>query len=97
MKVSKGGKRRGMRDIREHIIDTTETSDFNLTPFDGYNEIWGEVREEIVRCKDCVDCTEEGIYTPQYYCCSRHWNYQSWQGTPTEPDGFCKWGKRKKQ
>lgn len=53
------------------------------------------VKEEIVRCKDCADCTEEGIYTPQYYCRSRHWNYQSWQGTPIDPDGFCKWGKRK--
>lgn len=53
------------------------------------------VKEEIVRCIDCEDCSEEGIYTPQYYCCSRHWNYHGWQGTPTDPDGFCKWGKRK--
>ena len=81
--------------MREHIIDTTEEIDYRLTPFDGYCEVWGEVREEIVRCKDCEDCTEEGVYTPQYYCRSSHWNYLSWQGTPTEPDGFCKWGKRR--
>lgn len=53
------------------------------------------VKEEIIRCKDCADCTEEGIYTPQYYCNSRHWN-SGCCSTPTEPDGFCKWGKRKK-
>ena len=55
------------------------------------------VKEEIVRCRDCADCTEEGIYTPQYYCRSIQWNHQSWQGTPTDPDGFCKWGKRKEK
>ena len=51
--------------------------------------------EEIVRCRDCDYCTEEGIYTPQYYCNNMHWHYLSWQGTSTEPDGFCKWGKRR--
>lgn len=55
------------------------------------------VKEEIVRCKDCADCTEEGIYTPQYYCNNRHWHYLSWQGTSTDPNGFCKWGKRKEK
>ena len=53
------------------------------------------VKEEIVRCKDCADCTEEGIYTPQYYCGSRHWNSGCCR-TPTDPNGFCAWGKRKK-
>ena len=53
------------------------------------------VRERIVRCKDCEYCTEEGIYAPQYYCNNMHWHYLSWQGTPTDPNGFCKWGKHK--
>ena len=52
------------------------------------------VKEEIVRCKDCADCTEEGIYTPQYYCGSRRWN-RGCCATPTDPNGFCKWGKRR--
>ena len=48
--------------MREHIIDTTETNDFNLTPFDGYCEVWGEIREKIVRCRDCEMCKEQEIY-----------------------------------
>lgn len=55
-----------------------------------------KVREEIVRCRDCADCTEEGIYTPQYYCGSRHWNSGCCR-TPTDPNGFCAWAERKKQ
>lgn len=52
------------------------------------------VKEEIVRCKDCADCNEESVYTPQYYCLSKHFNNGCY-GTPTNPDGFCFWGRRK--
>ena len=81
--------------MAEHIVEMMDVVCYGGTIQQIPNA--NKIREEIVRCCDCADCTEEGIYTPQYYCHNRRWHYLGWQGTPTEPDGFCKWGKRKKQ
>ena len=78
--------------MREHIIDTTETNDFNLTPFDGYCEVWGEVREEIVRCRDCEHYRSHELFPIESApdICIR-----IPYGINVEPNGFCKWAKKK--
>lgn len=78
--------------MREHIIDTTEAIDYHLTPFDGYCEVFGEVREEIVRCKDCA-YSEETLSGINGYICMRIDNPRYWLSVGA--GGFCAWGKRK--
>lgn len=46
--------------------------------------------DAIVRCGECKHCSEEGVYTPAYYCL-RH---SPLCGVPTDPSGFCAWGER---
>lgn len=48
---------------------------------------------EVVRCEECDQCSEEGIYTPAYFCL-RH---SPLCGVPTNPHGFCAWGKRRER
>lgn len=86
--------------MREHIIDTTEAIDYHLTPFDGYCEVWGEIREEIVRCKDCEHAIE--LESGMFDCTSNL--VETWDYTLDKPkinivppNGFCFCGKRKKQ
>ena len=81
------------KQVYEYIVKLGHEAFFDDFGFEVFEEC--DVVEEIVRCKDCADCTEEGIYTPQYYCGSRHWNSGCCR-TPTDPNGFCAWGKRKK-
>lgn len=46
--------------------------------------------EEIVRCKDCKWCVEDGAFFEcRHFSCHISWN----EGQ--EPDGFCAWGERK--
>lgn len=80
------------KQVYEYIVRLGHEAFYDDFSFEVFEEC--DVVEEVVRCRDCVDCNEEGIYTPQYYCLSKHWN-SGCSGTPTDPDGFCKWGKRK--
>ena len=50
--------------------------------------------EEIVRCRDCKHCNDEGIHTPAYFCLNDHFVRPSY-AMPTEPNGFCAWGERR--
>ena len=45
--------------------------------------------ETVVRCKDCCHCIHNEFFDT-YHC----WKF-SWS-TPTERDGFCLWGERRK-
>ena len=78
--------------MAEHVVELIDVALYG----DMMQSIPNKIGEEIVRCRDCEDCNDEGIYTPQYYCVSRHWN-RSWCGIPTDPNGFCKWGKKKEK
>ena len=55
-----------------------------------------ERREEIVRCRDCMHCNDEGIYTPAYFCLNDHFVRPSY-AMPTEPNGFCAWAERRER
>lgn len=65
--------------------------------------------EEIVRCRDCKHATElvddEGLPIEgleDWFSCHGNlvtsWDYYNDEpkSNPVEPDGFCKWGERKK-
>ena len=80
--------------MREHIIDTTETNDSYLTSFDGYCEVCGEVREEIVHCRDCA-YSEKTISGINGYICVRIDDPRCWLSVGA--GGFCAWGKRKEK
>ena len=47
--------------------------------------------DAIVTCWECAHCSEEGIYTPTYFCL-RH---SPLNGIPTYAHGFCAWGTRR--
>ena len=48
----------------------------------------GEVKGEIVRCRDCK-------HYENYTCNS--WQWHNWDAPiEVEPDGFCAWGERRK-
>lgn len=55
----------------------------------------GELRERVVRCRDCANAIDH-LRTKQLDCLHfAQWDYYNdepgiW---PVEPDGFCKWGK----
>ena len=65
-----------------------------------------ELREEIVRCQDCafayrVHWPESCDIPPEFLNCHGPlvalWDYE-WdrpKDNPVEPDGYCKWGKRR--
>lgn len=52
---------------------------------------YGTIHEEIVRCRDCkfYDTDWESEAHPGRWWCDESWHYR-------EPDGFCKWGERRK-
>lgn len=52
------------------------------------NDNGGELREEIVRCRDCEHCNEE-----HYGAWGRVWHCERFGDV--EPDGYCKWGERR--
>lgn len=64
-------------------------------------------REEIVRCRDCsfayrVFWPESCDVPEEFLNCHgplvAHWDYEHDEPAknPVEPDGFCKWGRRRK-
>lgn len=47
--------------------------------------------EKVVRCQDCAKCEEKAIFGPRTVLeCGR-------TDLVVEPDGFCKWGKRRRE
>lgn len=46
------------------------------------------LREEIVRCRDCKFGVDGGKYCAEG--CADSWDWRN-----VEPDGFCKWGERR--
>lgn len=64
---------------------------------DGHEGHW-LTGEEIVRCMDCEHIHEHDMRAyggdhDQLLC--HHFSMSSSAGWPVEPDGFCKWGKRR--
>ena len=51
----------------------------------GYDHYEFELKEEIVRCRDCANY-EYREHLGRSYCCGEY---------ATEPDGFCAWAERK--
>lgn len=76
--------------MSEYIIECEYDVDVGLIP--------GELREEVVRCRDCVF-----MHTVRHWLgmdvdeCWLHADPESGAlgKERTEPDGFCKWGKRR--
>lgn len=69
--------------MTEYIIDATDAvigDDFDARAWFG-----PRLREEIVRCRDCVHCMS---YWQSDYC-----DYFS--HVTNNPDGFCAWGERR--
>ena len=65
------------------------------------NDNGGELREEIVRCRDCMHshedrrCTSTG-WVDVLVCESKQWSTSSLMPNHTvKDDGFCAWGKRR--
>lgn len=61
------------------------------------NDNGGELREEIVRCKDCSYMRKSWngkrpAFVPDGFFCAYWGGHELW-----EPDGFCKWGERREQ
>lgn len=55
------------------------------------NDNGGELREEIVRCKDCKHYIDHAwVWLTDVGDICRFWN--SGAGVKVEPDGFCAWG-----
>lgn len=46
-------------------------------------------KEEIIRCRDCIYSVNDAMYCTEG-CCDES-EYRN-----VEPDGFCKWGRRRK-
>lgn len=49
-----------------------------------------QLREEIVRCRDCERCVIYDTWNPE----GTAFNCNRWR-QDVEPDGFCAWGERK--
>lgn len=69
--------------MSEYIIETDDALYAINLPY---------LREEIVRCRDCVKCEESKAYSTWF--CHRFSMCDS-AGFPVEPDGYCKWGERR--
>lgn len=67
--------------MSEYIIDLTAFDDETLD--DG-------LREEIVRCRDCVNC----YFDISAWMCGE-FGFDVGNEDDGEPDGYCAWGKRK--
>lgn len=86
-----------MSDEREYITALTVQADGSITlEFDTLGK--SAVREEVVRCVDCVHCREHdmrayGSDHNRLLC--HHFSMSSGAGWPVEPDGFCAWGERR--
>lgn len=87
--------------MSEYVVKGAEPNETVLhtrTP-NGYEEWrWLPVREEIVRCVDCVHCREHdmrayGSDHNRLLC--HHFSMSSGAGWPVEPDGFCYRGVRR--
>lgn len=44
---------------------------------------------ELVRCRDCKHCNDEGVESHVYFCLNDTWNLYPGMGTPVKPDDFC--------
>lgn len=71
--------------MEEHIVL------INYTNGDGYRgKEYCDVREEIIRCRDCRDHEESNL--------CRYWSANSgmefYGQVYTDPDGFCAWAER---
>ena len=51
---------------------------------------------EIIRCRDCRHCNDEGVLSHVYFCVSDHFTGPG-EAVPTDPDGFCAWAERREQ
>lgn len=73
--------------MAEHIVEMTEFVCFggNIQQLPT-----GEIREEIVRCRDCKYCREDDSV---YVCDQLDFTIDYNNGKL--PDGFCYWGERK--
>lgn len=93
--------------MSEHIVELNESPTITV---DGWNVRCDDMfiqREEIVRCRDCsfayrVVWPESCDVPPEFRNCQGPlvslWDYE-WDRpkmNPVEPDGFCKWGRRRK-
>lgn len=54
----------------------------------------GHSGHEIIRCKDCRHCNDEGVLSSQFFCVSAHWNNPGY-GVKTRPDGYCFWAEKR--
>ena len=73
--------------MSEYIVAGAEPNNTVLKSItkNGYeHEMWLPVREEIVRCRDCVHYEE---YVGS--CTRRRYHFS------VKPDGFCAWGERR--
>lgn len=79
--------------MSEYILNVPDY----VPPFDPAVRV-ASLGEEVVRCRDCVNCREHNMRAyggrcDQLLC--HHFSMSSGAGWPVEPDGFCAWGERR--
>ena len=60
----------------------------NLDAIDESEEFYGEIVDELVRCRDCKHCMRGDFCN-----LNNEWDKRSWQAV--EPNGFCAWAERR--
>lgn len=68
--------------MKEYIFSRPDEAD-DTVKRDAY------YRGELIRCKDCEDCTETKLYDGQ------RWNYCMRLRCVVQDDDFCSWAERK--
>ena len=58
------------------------------------NDNGGELREEIVRCRDCMHIEPRTFNDPIVTDITVDWFSCDYFNRPTRRDGFCAWGRR---
>lgn len=82
--------------MSEHVVDLTQVETVEgLGDVNTYAWLTAlPVREQVVRCKDCEHYREhEWILITDVSDVCHFWG----DGVKVEPNGFCKWGKRREQ
>ena len=76
--------------MSEHIIVTEVCYGVPFVPIGGT----GELREEIVRCKDCAKWSFFDVEDGKRIGDCSEWTHLDGFGHATNENGFCAWGER---
>ena len=83
--------------MSEYIVDVPdEEAELFIARFgiEGTTLFGYRLADEIVRCRDCAFCNDEGVTQPIYFCLNDFFTPPA-NAFQTDPDGFCWRGVRR--